>query len=696
MKASDRAGLVFAAVAILLVLAPFFLRLPLIETRGYNPDELEHLHWSWCVWRDLVPYVDYFDHHTPWLHFFLAQLFDFYDVERLPADALGFTFMARHLMWLAAAASLGLTFLLGRSWHDARTGLVAALLLNNTAFFLSKSFEIRPGVPATALLLLSVWLALLGSRRAVASEPGGRPRLFVSGLALGAAVMLTQKVVFVGPGYAAIVFWLLLDRRLELPFTARLGHVTALSAGFALPVAGTLGYFALHGAAWAFIDANYIVNMRWPGLPAGPFLVELVRQDPFFVLFVVAGFLLEAKRAFTRQAILRGEPVVTFATLSVTVSLAAHPAMSYQHFLLILPLASLYGALGLLRIVEAVTNRVRGKALPAAATLAFGALGVYGLSRLAPPELVLPSFAPFVLGALTLALGVYLWRGSRESALTIIVVLLSAYPLTRLRNMFDRGNWGTIQAVEYVLRNSAPWETTFDGFTGLGMFRPQAFFHHFQHPHAFMLQSKEEHTEMYEALRSGRAAPKFIFWSHYLRDAITPEITAFLEEHYVPTGLEPIRVRPFDNGAGWWSDEKRRYIGWVPDEDEAPHVLFDDAWRPPSEEFGLPIRRTRTRNSTLTVPIRYPRDFTVTLRAHADPESVPFGVELVVNGRSAGLVDAVARWQDYAFPVTVHQLRPGFNELELRFSAENDDPSKRLELAVHSLKLTAAAHEETP
>ena len=93
MKASDRAVLVFAAVAILLVLALLFLRLPLIETCGHNPDELEHLHWSWCVWRGLVPYVDYFDHHTPWLHFFLAQFFDFYDVERLPEDAPGFTFI---------------------------------------------------------------------------------------------------------------------------------------------------------------------------------------------------------------------------------------------------------------------------------------------------------------------------------------------------------------------------------------------------------------------------------------------------------------------------------------------------------------------------------------------------------------------------------------------------------------------------
>ena len=41
MKTSDRLVLVFAAVGILLVLVPFFLRLPLIETRSYNPDELE-------------------------------------------------------------------------------------------------------------------------------------------------------------------------------------------------------------------------------------------------------------------------------------------------------------------------------------------------------------------------------------------------------------------------------------------------------------------------------------------------------------------------------------------------------------------------------------------------------------------------------------------------------------------------------
>jgi hypothetical protein len=116
-------------------------------------------------------------------------------------------------------------------------------------------------------------------------------------------------------------------------------------------------------------------------------------------------------------------------------------------------------------------------------------------------------------------------------------------------------------------------------------------------------------------------------------------------------------------------------------------VLFDDGWRTPGTEFGLPIRRSRTRTSGLIVPIRYPRDFKVILRAHADAEAVPFGVELVVNGATAGVQEAVPRWQDYEYLVTVHQLQPGFNVFELRFSAEDMSEARRFELAVNMLQL---------
>ncbi len=639
MSLRVRTKLVVLAM-VLLIAVPFFLRLSLLKTRGFNPDELECIHWAWSVSKGMVPYRDYFDHHTPWFHFFLSGFFRFYDVERVPAEAVAFLFMARTLTWGFASAVLASTFFLGRALRDARTGLVGALLLSNAAFFFSKSLEVRADVPAAALVVAAVHLALAGHRRGFASARGSEMRLFASGLALGVATMLTQKVLFLGPGFALAALWLLLDPRLPPPRRKRFALVTLQTLGFLVPLGATLAYFASKGAFLHFIEANFIVNARWPGLGAGPFLEELFRQDPALVLLGSAGLLYLTVKAFRSEALPRMETLVALPMISLVATLPIHTGMSYQHFLLILPLFSLYAASCLVDLTA------RYKRAP-------------------------------------------------EALLLVAVLFLSIVPLLRFRDAFDRGNWGTLQGIEYVLRNSSPRETTFDGFTGLGLFRPQAFYHHFQHPHAFALQSKEEHQQMLEALESGRALPKMIFWSHYLRDAVTPEIAAFLEKNYVESGLESIRIRPFDNGVGFWSDVEPRYLGWDPDADpNGPHVFFDDGWRPPASEFGAHVRRTRTRRSGLIVPIRHPRDFDVVFQAHADPEAGPFGVELVVNGESAGVVEAAPRWQEYQFPVSVHRLRPGFNTFELRFEAPNDSEDRRLELAVSFLQLRESRSRE--
>jgi hypothetical protein len=616
-----------ALSAMLLIALPFFLRLSLLRTRGFNPDELECIHWGWCVSKGLVPYRDYFDHHTPWFHYFLSSFFRFYDVERVPAEAVSFLFFARTLTWVFAGSVLAATFFLARAFRDARTGLVAALLLSNAAFFLSKSLEVRADVPAAALVLAAVHLAVLGHRR------GSALLLLESGLALGVATMLTQKVLFVGPGFAAAVVWLLVDRRLPSPPGERLRLIALQTFGFLLPLGATLAYFTSKNAFWPFIEGNFLLNARWPGLSAGPFIAELVREDPLYVLLGCAGILYLSFRAFRRDSLHRMDPIVVLPLVSLLATLPVHTGMSYQHFLLVLPLFSVFA----------------GSAL------------VDGTSRI---------------------------RSAPNAALLVALLLLSVVPLLRFRAAFERGNWGTLQAIEYVIRNSSPRETMLDGFTGLGLFRPQAFYHHFHYPHAFLLKTKEEHREMLEALESGKAMPKMIFWTHYLKEGVTPEVASFLEKHYVPSGLEPIRVRPFDNGVGLWSDIGQRYLGWDPAADrETPHVFFDDGWRPPSNEFGAHVRRTRTRRSGLIVPIRHPRDFEVSFRAHADPEAGPFGVELVVNGKSAGLQEAAPRWQDYKFPVPIQWLRPGFNVFELRFSGAEDAPHRRLELAISFLSL---------
>jgi hypothetical protein len=66
----------------------------------------------------------------------------------------------------------------------------------------------------------------------------------------------------------------------------------------------------------------------------------------------------------------------------------------------------------------------------------------------------------------------------------------------------------------------------------------------------------------------------------------------------------------------------------------------------------------------------------------------------VVNGESAGVAEAVPRWQEYRFPVTVHRLRPGFNAFELRFSGPSESEERRLELAVSFLQLQDAHARE--
>src|SRR6185503_953641 len=93
-----------AAVVAVLVVVPLLLRLPLVERRGFNPDELEHTHFAWRMSEGQLPYRDYFDHHTPWLHALLAPLLKRYHVATSGDEAVAALFAERRAMWPAAAA----------------------------------------------------------------------------------------------------------------------------------------------------------------------------------------------------------------------------------------------------------------------------------------------------------------------------------------------------------------------------------------------------------------------------------------------------------------------------------------------------------------------------------------------------------------------------------------------------------------
>jgi hypothetical protein len=89
------------------------------------------------------------------------------------------------------------------------------------------------------------------------------------------------------------------------------------------------------------------------------------------------------------------------------------------------------------------------------------------------------------------------------------------------------------------------------------------------------------------------------------------------------------------------------------------------------------------------LPVRDPADFEVRLRARAERETLPFDLELLVNGVSGGRAAAVPRWHEYVFRVRQVDLRRGLNDVLLRFPGA--PPERRPEMAVATIALARAA-----
>src|ERR1044071_4388112 len=140
-------------VIVSLVVASYVLRLWFLKVRQFDPDEFEHLHAAWLIAQGNLPYVDFFEHHTPWFHFFLAPFFSFFHVETSAPDAVTFLFLARRLMWILTGVILLLVFWLGKLWLNQLAGLLAALFLVNSEIFSTATLEIRPDLFACVFWL---------------------------------------------------------------------------------------------------------------------------------------------------------------------------------------------------------------------------------------------------------------------------------------------------------------------------------------------------------------------------------------------------------------------------------------------------------------------------------------------------------------------------------------------------------------
>lgn len=478
------------AAACLLALA-FHYRLQQLPQRSFDPDEFQHLHMAWCMAQGQVPYRDFFEHHTPLLHYLLAPWMRWFQPETSADAAVAMVLAVRWAMLGFTVVILAATVWIGALWRDLRTGLAAAVILACTPMFVEKSLEIRPDLPSTALWLTALGLILTALRR---PRPG--PWFLAGGLAYGLALMCTQKLLLAGPGLAVALLWFLADPRQPGRWRQRLGASLWFALGALLPLAAALAGFAAAGAAGDFIRCNFIINAQWESsFPPTDYLRQLQEQNPLFRLLALAGFGLAALLTpFRRALIQRGTPFLLLGAGALAGGLYLIPVPHRQYYLTFLPLGALFAALALTAPFAFLENRLGGGGWRNLLRLAMGLLcaGLLALACRQPLRVI-----------------------QQEAA--------------------DTGGLDQLEAMRFVMDHSTSRDACLDGFSGYAAFRPHAWRYWFLHGEMRAMLDRRDLYQFEDALRSGKITPGLLLFDDNLRD-LSPGVTRFLNERYEPAG----------------------------------------------------------------------------------------------------------------------------------------------------------------
>ncbi|MCX6580240.1 MAG: glycosyltransferase family 39 protein [Candidatus Aminicenantes bacterium] len=457
------------------ILAAFLLRIPLLQERYFDPDEFQHLHSARQLYNGEIPYRDYFDHHTPFMHFILAGLYP------IAGENITVLFAARALMLLFTASILFLTFMATKKLYGADAGLFAALILSYTLMFLEKTLEIRPDLGAATFWLASIYFMANGIRE----KSSWRWYLF-SGLSMGIAIMFSQKTLFGLPGIFLALAYLFCHRRGRIEWKQNIIVFPVFIAGLAIPVILTCLFFLAQDGLRQFIQCNFLMNVQWKmKLSPLKYLKQLAGQNPLLLIMGVAGLLVNISNMRRRADVEKGLFVPIFCTVSVVAGLFIIPAPQRQYYLLFLPLLAMYFAYIIIKCIES-----------AAFTFIFKK-PVY--------------------------------------AVTLLAIILIAHPLYLVVTRHPQKNHRQLADIRYIMAATKPSEAVLDGFSGYGFLRPHAYYYYFLHKEMRAMLSEKELSDDIIKSAAGQNT-KVVIYDRHLR-ALPLKVRQYIEANYAPGAI---------------------------------------------------------------------------------------------------------------------------------------------------------------
>lgn len=504
-------------------------------TKAIRVDELLHLHDIWLISLDILPYRDFFEHHACWYHLLLSPLAEQLDPARDRIQAMAFISATRSISLGFSLGGLAILALIGRIWANWSVGLLAVIFLTGVPFFIETAIETRPDVIAFVFWMGSLALTAntlkqfekrkenlesttnssaelskhdqlnWGSGRSdehassfekkTPKSHGRNRKLLVSlircdffwaGVLLGSAVMFTQKVLFTVTGMATTIsIWVLVGKRNEL--SVRVLKFMKWVTGLFLPSFATWIFFLFKGSGFEFLYYNFIVNAKWKYHESALIHFNRFIIDSYsFLSLSLIGFIV------VMMGVIKGRLQDWIGIMIVTTAIGwflglflVIPVTDRQFYMLVLPLLALMAARGLLSGVSYLPRGTR---------------------------------APFI--AISIALSV------------IEPLRLSWYQIQHSTTFS-----ATLENALWVVENTKRSDIIMDGWSGAGVFRPQAWYYGFIHHEIPPLISAAERDDMINNLETGILRPRIVADETHLLD-LHPRFRDWVKENY---NYDPIR-----------------------------------------------------------------------------------------------------------------------------------------------------------
>jgi hypothetical protein len=97
----------------------------------------------------------------------------------------------------------------------------------------------------------------------------------------------------------------------------------------------------------------------------------------------------------------------------------------------------------------------------------------------------------------------------------------------------------SLQQLRYAIEETSPTDTMMDGRTGIGVFRPHAYFYWFMNSGVLAMMTDEQRSRLLADLQTGKIAPRYLLLDEYLARALR-RIPWFVFGNYLRVPSEPI------------------------------------------------------------------------------------------------------------------------------------------------------------